>query len=315
MKKQNKVLVVCGLVTAAVGCAELYARFELGLGDPPLSVADAELDYYFAPNQCCNRFGNRIVYNNVSMRCDFDVRPGSGAKTIFVIGDSVLNGGVLTDHKNLATTILQEKLDPNRTSVQVCNISAGSWGPGNYAAYLRRHADLISGQDILILELNSHDLWEDIPEETGGRNVGVDVAFPAHKPFCALWDGFHRYAVPRLRQKFGLSAVNTKVDVPRWGDDADSEIAHYNLKKLDEIYAMHVRSRYMLIYRSRAESQSGQVSLGESIFRDYAAAHGIPVIEVALNPDTDYRDLIHPNESGQRKIADAIEAALKTHSN
>ena len=58
---------------------ELFSRYYLGLGNPPLCIADQEIDYIFAPNQDCNRVGNRIVYNNVSMRCDFDVM-GGGAR-------------------------------------------------------------------------------------------------------------------------------------------------------------------------------------------------------------------------------------------
>lgn len=313
-KCQNKPLSIkflAFLLLAIVG-AEFYARYALGLGDPPVSIADPEVDYLFAPNQTCSRFGNRIVYNNASMRCDFDVKADVGKK-IFIVGDSVINGGALTDHKNLATTYLQERIDPTRKSIQVCNVSAGSWGPGNYAAYFIKFRSIVSCNDIFIVEVNSHDLWEDDPRDTAGANVGVDIAFPSKRPICALWDGFDRYLMPRIRAILGLSAVNTKVDVPKWGKDVDLEIVKYNLRCLDAVYALSGNSKYMLIYKSRAEVLSGKISLGESVFRQYAATRGIGVIEANLNPETDYRDLIHPNESGQLKIAKAIELALNTN--
>ena len=123
---------------AAVACiliiGELFARYGLGLGEPPISIPDEHIDYLFAPNQVCHRFGNVLRYNNKSMRCDFDVvEPCEGG--VLVIGDSVINGGALTDHEKLATTILQRKYK----NIPFYNVSAGSWGPGNYAAYLRKY--------------------------------------------------------------------------------------------------------------------------------------------------------------------------------
>ena len=75
MKKR---LLAFSIAAIIVVLAELIARYTLGLGDPPLAIADCEIDYIFAPNQNCNRFGNHIVYNDASMRCDFDVLTGGG---------------------------------------------------------------------------------------------------------------------------------------------------------------------------------------------------------------------------------------------
>ena len=79
MKKR---LLAFSIAAIIVVLAELIARYTLGLGDPPLAIADCEIDYIFAPNQNCNRFGNHIVYNDASMRCDFDVLTGGGGKNI-----------------------------------------------------------------------------------------------------------------------------------------------------------------------------------------------------------------------------------------
>src|SRR5690348_14331043 len=49
---------------------ELFARFYLGLGDPPLMQSDPEIEYLFKPDQDCRRFGKRIHYNHYSMRSE-----------------------------------------------------------------------------------------------------------------------------------------------------------------------------------------------------------------------------------------------------
>lgn len=308
---RKEILIGFGIIAISVLVGELIAKYGLGLGDPPLSMPDERLDYIFAPNQSCIRFGNTIIYNNASMRCNFEVIPEFNGMRIFLVGDSVVNGGVLTDHHDLATTILQEQVDPSKSKIQVCNVSAGSWGPGNYAAYFRRHSDLVRPGDILVLEVNSHDLWEDDPEKSGGSNVGKDISLPDHKPWCALWDGFHRYFMPRLRRYAKIKQVNTKVDVPKWEMDSENESAKYNLMKLDEVYSLPWARRCLLIHRSRKETANNEETIGETKFREYAVSRGIDLIYLELDSKVDYRDQIHLSESGQRKMAEKVGRYLE----
>ncbi len=306
--KKKIIILVAILMLFLLG--ELFSCFYLGLGDPPLSVGDSKIDYFFAPNQKCHRFGNYIIYNDFSMRCDFALKETNPKLRIFLVGDSVVNGGALTDHKDLATTILQNKIDPSHVDIQVLNVSAGSWGPGNYAAYFDKYSELVRPNDIVIVEVNSHDLWEDDPVNSAGANVGKDIAFPAEKPCFALIEGANRYFIPRIKSLFGLAAVNTKVDVPKWGKDAHSMEAQYNLKMLNKLYSFPWVKKYMLIYRSRKECKDNSETEGERVFREFAKTNGIVIIDVQLDAQMDYRDLIHPNQSGQRKISEAIIRAL-----
>ena len=283
------------VVVALVGAAEIAARYGLGLGDPPVSVADAEIDYLFAPNQECWRFGNRIRYNNLSMRCDFDVDENCKTSRVYVVGDSVINGGAPTDQDALATTLLQREL----SNVQVCNISAGSWGPGNYAAYFRLHPGLRGGT--LIVEVNSHDLWEDDPKESGGRLVGKDVAYPDRKPFCALMDAC--CFIPKACRLLGFASVNTKIDVPKWGADAKDPIAEWNLGELDWLFGQEFERRAMVIVRTKKEAlNADKVSPGEARFQQWAQEKGIPCHLLKVDPEQDYRDPFHLNKNGQRKL-------------
>ena len=131
----------------------------------------------------------------------------------------------------------------------------------------------------------------------------------AHKPWCALWDGVDRYFIPRVRRWLSKPQVNTKVDVPKWEADGESEQAKYNLQMLDEVFALPWKKKFLLIWRSKIETVNDKETVGESVFRKYATSRDIPIIRIGLS-ESDYRDAIHPTILGQRKMADAISRVL-----
>lgn len=303
-------------VVALLAIGEGIARFGLGLGDPPLSEGSSDIDYIFKANQRCRRFGNRIWYNNYSMRVDFDISHAFAGRRLFVVGDSIVNGGSLTDQDQLATALLQRWLP----SWQVCHVSAGSWGPGNYAAYFRRFPELVRTNDILVVQVSSHDLWEDDPREGGGRIVGVDRAFPERKPFCALWDGCLRYAWPRFcawlkvdlggKGEEGARDAVGKVRAQHECEERQNEQAKYNLACCEELFRMPFARRCLYVHRDHIECQRDEVPVGESAFVDCAHRHGVTIIRSSTSP-SDYRDFIHLNADGQRKMAEAIYHELE----
>ena len=306
----KKIAVISIVVVAAIVAAELYARFQLGLGDPPLSEGAPDIDYIFKPNQRCRRFGNAVNYNNLSMRMDEDVVEGDSRRRVFVIGDSVINGGSLTDQGELATALLQREL----SEFQVCNVSAGSWGPGNYAAYFRRYPWLVREGDILIVEMASHDIWEDDPKRGAGGIVGTE-SFPSRRPFCALWEGWTRYLRPRwFRAK---CPAPKKIDaVPAMGRE---ELEAFNLHELEWLYSLPAKRKCLLFFRSRAEAAahaSGKAISPEIIacverLLAHAKAHGVEVLQADLDASTDFRDPIHPNAAGQRKLGEQLLRAMR----
>src|SRR5438270_8207543 len=102
---------------------ELVLRFHYGFCDAVLIKEDPDLEYIAQPNQNRFRFGKHIRYNQFSMRND---SVNGKAVHILGFGDSVINGGTLTDQDSLATTKLSNALSTLLdTSVQVLNISAG----------------------------------------------------------------------------------------------------------------------------------------------------------------------------------------------
>ena len=193
-QKIKKILIAFGGVCVLLGAAEISARMGLGLGDPPLSIADDKIEYLFAPNQECHRFGNRIRYNDVSLRNDYDSSVlTNGGKVVLMLGDSVLNGGVLTDQDRLATVVAERALRAQGRDVRILNCSAGSWGPVNCAEYVRKYGDFGASQVWMLL--NPGDLW-DVPDYT--PIVGT-ASFPDKKPISAAWELAGRYGIPRVR--------------------------------------------------------------------------------------------------------------------
>src|SRR5580658_4659029 len=84
-------------VFLALISAEVVCRYAIGLGDPPLYVADSKMEYLLQPSKTYFRFHKRFAVNRYGMRAD-DFPPQKSNPSEFrvlVIGDSVIYGGVL----------------------------------------------------------------------------------------------------------------------------------------------------------------------------------------------------------------------------
>lgn len=108
---------------------ESSLRFAYGFGKMPLYATSDKYEYMALPNQSGVRLGNRYCFNTFGLRSD-EVNPHK--KHILGLGDSVIYGGVQTDQDSLATSLFSVE-----TGMQMLNISEGSWGPDNCAAYLK----------------------------------------------------------------------------------------------------------------------------------------------------------------------------------
>jgi len=191
---KNKLLIGIVLIILLLVGGEIFARYILGLGQTPTYVENDKFEYIFSPNQNIRRFNNKILVNEYSMR-SAPLRKDS--KKILIFGDSVLNGGSLTSHEKLATTLLDNKIGIRfNEKVQVLNISAGSWGPDNAFGYLQEYGDF--NTSLIILVFSSHDAHDNMMFE---KIIDVEKSYPSKQPCCALWDGFNRYLIPAIRSK------------------------------------------------------------------------------------------------------------------
>jgi len=206
------VRLLCAFVVLVV-VGELFCRYVIGLGDPPLYVADSKMEYLLRPSKTYHRFHKRFSVNQYGMRSDDFPPQKSDANEfrVLVIGDSVIYGGVRIDQVDIDTEILKRNLQKQLgRPVIVGNASAKSWGPPNELAYLEHFGTLQA--DVVILELSSHD-YADAPTFT--PVVGVAAAYPDKKPALAVIDLLRTYLLPRL---FHVGETPAAVDRSLPGD-------------------------------------------------------------------------------------------------
>ncbi len=286
---------------------ELFARFYLGLGDPPLYEADPKIEYLQKPFGSYHRFGNAITINEWSMRSGplTKSKQSPDERRVLLIGDSIVNGGALTDDKELASAILQQRLtDAMKRDVFVGNISAGSWGPENMLAYTRRFGWFDA--DVVAIVFNSED-YMDAPTYT--PQVGVEDALPDHAPLLAIQEAVTRYLWPRI---FPPPA---KTQVPVKQENIDSSLN--GLKMLiAEAKSAGVKRVIIALHPKQSEMNKPEVP-GHAALAATIRACGLEPLELEASfkkqletGPTPYRDDIHPNALGQRVLADALYSEI-----
>jgi hypothetical protein len=294
---------------------ELAARFYLGLGDPPLSQPHPTIEYLFKPNQRVHRFGNLFATNRYGMRsADFaPQKQQPGELRILVFGDSVINGGNLTDQARLATTTLQNQLGAIlHRPVIVGNVSAGSWGPPNQLAYLRQFGFLDA--DIVVLVLSSSD-FDDAPTYEPLN----PLTHPTQAPVSALWEGITRY-LPRF---IGHSAVNEAGIVPDAAQVPNKRDIEVCAEAEREFFALAQAAgvRALLLQHWTAlELRSHQALPGYAANRQIALDAGVPVADDAdllesrlRSGHNPFRDDIHLNDVGQAALHELLLSQLQGH--
>ena len=291
----------------AIVIAETLARTALGLGDPPLSATHPTIEYLYRPNQDVMRFGKRFIVNEYGMRSEFfPRRKAEGELRIMVFGDSVLNGGNLTDHEELATTLLARRLKTELgRSVSIGNISAGSWGPGNWLAYAQEYGFFEA--DAVALVISSHDA----ADNPTFAPLDPDT-HPQEKPVLALVEGMTRY-LPRYLPQRGGEAKHA----PSQEFAAATRRGLADLGAFLALARAHARRVLVLQHPERKEIESGRFEPAHAAIQKVVAEHGVPVIQLApalasamQRGEQPWRDSIHPNEVGQRIMASVLRQAL-----
>ncbi len=292
-------IIVVASLFALLALVEVYARFVMGLGDPPLWIEDREIEYLPQPSTSYRRFGNRISYNAYSMRSrDFPRSKSDPAEVrVLVVGDSIVHGGSNMDQDALATTLLEKRLsDELGRPVVVGNISAGSWGPPNFLAYLRRFG-LLEADEVAFV-VNSRD-YADAP-----TFEPLDASRPQRKPRFALQELYEKYIpryVKRRAKSFQASRAISPLEVKECLDALREVIRMARASGASVILAQYLK-------RSELESEP---EIGYHEIARVAKESGIEPVQLgaafaqAMEAGSDpYRDGNHPNERGQQIIAE-----------
>jgi hypothetical protein len=296
----------------AVLAGELFARYYLGLGTPPLYLEHPTIEYVYRPNQDVRRLGNRFLINAYGMRSEsFPPHKRQGELRVMVFGDSVLNGGVLTDHAALATTLLAQKLkERTGREVTVGHISAGSWGPGNWLAYAREYG--FFDADVIALVASSHD-YGDNPTFAKLN----ELTHPTRRPVSALVEGMTRY-LPRYLPSTDSNSAS--VDASGYAPTPTDEEARRALADLGSfLESAQQHAGAVIVFQHFEKRELGFTAPPAGYLRikmlcDELGIAGIslaPVFKAALQRGLKpYRDNIHPTDLGQALLTHALMAEL-----
>ncbi|MBL9150557.1 MAG: SGNH/GDSL hydrolase family protein [Phycisphaerae bacterium] len=312
-RSRRRWILALSTLAVTIVAAELTLRLAFGLGTPVRAVLDPEIEYLLAPNQDVRRFGCRTITNDVGMRS----RPISATRTdpnerrILVIGDSVVNGGAVTDHEALATTIAERSLQEAwGRPVFVGNISAGSWGPPNQEAYLRRFGWFDA--DLVILVLSSTDAADDRSPPPRTR-----APLPTEAPWSALGELVSRYLLPRLsRNDEPAPASADRLDEPEAVLSCRTA-----LSAMLETAASRGIPVVVLQHWELPELEAGSARPGHDLIAVTVDEHHVPRHDLrewlpkSSEPRIFFRDHIHLSNEGQAVLAHALtEIALKAFS-
>jgi hypothetical protein len=303
------------VIFLALISTELVCRYAIGLGDPPLYVADSKMEYLLQPSKTYYRFHKRFAVNRYSMRADDfpSTKSDPSEFRVLVIGDSVIYGGVLIDQADIDTEILKRELQQElKRPVVVGNASAKSWGPPNELAYLQRFGTLDA--DVVILELSSHD-YADAP--TFVPVVGVSAPYPDKKPWSALSDLFETYLLPRF---FHINDVppgvdRTLVDGTAYPQDiVECREAEREFFR----FARAHNAKVALMQHLTHPEMSGDYQVGYYANQNVAKEEGVPYVDDASELRDSIRrgqhpfnsdDPLHLSTAGQRVLAHVLQAA------
>jgi hypothetical protein len=299
------------LVMVPLGVAlavELFARLYLGLGDPGLVQTHPTIEYYFRPNQRAHPFGNLFRTNRYGMRSDDfpPQRTQPGELRVLVFGDSVVNGGNLTDHSRLATTLLQHRLAQElHRPVIVGNVSAGSWGPPNQLAYIKQFGFLDA--DVAIFVLSSSD-FNDAPTFEPLN----PLTHPTKAPWSAAWEGFVRYLPRYIHSRPSSGTAPEPVNLRDVEVCMQAEREFLALARAAGVTAM------VLQHWEFGELSQNQPQQGHKEILRVATEAGVPVYQdvellrqylaTGRNP---YRDGIHLNDNGQQAYLEILHSMLE----
>lgn len=293
------------LVSALVVLLEFTLRFAFGFCDALLYQSSDNYEYIAQPNQNRHRFGAHIHYNSYSQRNE---EPDSIRVKILGLGDSVIFGGTWMDQDSLATTLFS-----NETGMQMLNISAGSWGPDNCAAYLKEKGTF--GAKAMILVCSSHDAY-DVMSFT--PVVGFYPTYPERQYRLAIVELMDRYLMPRVRSFFLKQKQRLDPDVAVVNKMSQKFVTKKSLlfnPGFDQLKNMadslHIPFGVYLHAETGELMQGSYNEMGYEIM-EWAEKNGVPLMKGMDRGENEsmYKDMIHLNGKGQKHLAASLKVMV-----
>ncbi len=287
-QRKKKILVL--LIIVLFVSVEILLRKKYGFCDAVLMQEDINSEYIAQPNQNRRRFGNFIHYNEYSMRSE---SIDTSATIILGFGDSIINRGTLSDQDSLAATRLSDSLTLKKLKkFQVLNISAGSWGPDNCAAYLFNKGNFAAKFAFLVV--SSHDAFDNMNFE---KIVGKDPSFQNTQYKMAIVELFDRYLIPRTKELF-LSQEEDEFEINKEG---------INFNKGFQLLYSYFKNRnipfFIYLHSEIVEQEKKEYNSHGQLIITFCQKNNIKLVtDLNLIQKSDYRDNIHLNDNGQKKM-------------
>lgn len=297
------------IVLISFSIVEIILRYAFGFCDAVLYQPSPAYEYIAQPNQHRYRFFSHIDYNSYSQRSD---EPDSTKTIVLGLGDSVIFGGTMLDQDSIATTLFSKE-----TGMQMLNISSGSWGPDNCAAYLKEKGTF--GAKAMVLVCSSHDAFDvmsHIPV------VGIYPNYPDKQYKLAIWEVIDRYLMPRIKVYFiGKQLLDPDAQVVE-KVKSDEGVANKALNfdpGFDQLLQISEEKHipfFIYLHPEVGEVMSRKYKEGGLMIMEWAKSHHVKLID-GLNEGVTvdmYRDVIHLNEKGQRNLANSLKKMINLNS-
>lgn len=291
--------ILIGLILFFAIGGELVGRY-YGLCTVPLYVENPKYEYIHAPNQRMYIYRNKFFTNQYSMRGN-SIDVTKDTSVVLFIGDSVINGGNIMDQDSLASTILEKELTKElKKNIRVLNVSAGSWGPDNAAAYFDQYG--LFNADFIVLVVSSHDAHDNMAHE---KIVGVHPQFP-NKQVLFAWEKIiergRQQIEERYLNKYRSSKINSDLGI---GEDSTFNSGFAYFETISKKYDIPL---LVYLHCTREELNTGAIMNSGTEIINFCQKDSINVIEeLKLQINQSYlRDGIHYNSRGQRFLADQL---------
>ena len=311
---KRKIYIAISICFILIALLEFTLRFVFGFCDAVLYQPSPAYEYVAQPNQHRYRFFSHIDYNSYSQRSD---EPDSTKTIVLGLGDSVIFGGTMLDQDSIATTLFSKE-----TGMQMLNISSGSWGPDNCAAYLKEKGTF--GAKAMVLVCSSHDAFDVISHIPV---VGIYPNYPYKQYKLAIWEVIDRYLMPRIQGWLGHSQLidpdaqvvekvkNEERRVKNSNALRDEGVAQKSLNfdpGFDLLLQISKEKNipfFIYLHPEMGEVESKEYKEGGKLIIEWAKANDVKLVNGLDEGVTTsmFRDVIHLNEKGQRNLANSLE--------
>lgn len=298
---RKRIYIAISICLILIALSEFTLRFIFGFCDAVLYQSSPAYEYIAQPNQHRYRFFSHIDYNSYSQRSE---EPDSTKTIVLGLGDSVIFGGTMLDQDSIATTLFSKE-----TGMQMLNISSGSWGPDNCAAYLKEKGTFDA--KAMVLVCSSHDAFDVMSHVPV---VGIFSEYPERQYKLAIWELLDRYLLPMVKDWMGRTQlVDPDAQVVKGGVAKKSLIFDPGFDQLLQISKEKKIPFIIYLHPEVGEVMAQQYKEGGKLIMEWAEKHHVKLVK-GLDEDitTDmYRDVIHLNEKGQRNLANSLEKIIR----